>query len=164
MAEKHFVVQGATCQCKFSVAPETDILQVKTQTKHYANDSEGKEKLIATSKDIGQTMKKNTFGKCKKQPSGSDYLPCQTQITKWSGFYEKVTYSNKGNPLLEDSKATCPMGAPDCITIKDHGQTADLSKKNTESCPPEILYEILPGVNFSDLEDNVLLINNTQDE
>lgn len=164
MAEKHFVVQGATCQCKFSVAPETDKLQVKTHTKHYANDSEGKEKLVATSKEIGQTMKKNTFGKCKKQPAGSDYLPCQISITKWSGFYDKVTYSNKGNPLLEDSKATCPMGGPDCITIKDHGQTAELTEKNTKSNSPEVLYELLPGVNFSDLDDSVLMINNVTNE
>lgn len=164
MAEKHFVVQGATCQCKFSVEPKTDILQVKTHTKHYANDSEGKEKLVATSKEIGQTMKKNTFGKCKKQPSGSDYLPCQTSITKWSGFYDKVTFSNKGNPLLEDSKATCPMGGPDCITIKDHGQTAELTEKNIKSSSPEVLYELLPGVNFSELDDAVLMINNEENE
>jgi hypothetical protein len=160
MAEKHFVVQGATCQCQFSVAPETDILQVKTHTKHYANDSEGKEKLIATSKEIGQTMKKNTFGKCKKQPAGSDFLPCQISITKWSGFYDKVTFTNKGNPLLEDSKATCPMGAPDCITIKDHGQKAEVTEKNTKSSSPEVLYELLPGVNFSELDDSILMINN----
>lgn len=160
MAEKHFVVQGATCQCQFSVAPETDILQVKTHTKHYANDSEGKEKLIATSKEIGQTMKKNTFGKCKKQPAGSDFLPCQIAITKWSGFYDKVTFTNKGNPLLEDSKATCPMGAPDCITIKDHGQKAEVTEKNTKSSSPEVLYELLPGVNFSELDDSILMINN----
>ena len=56
MAEKHFVVHGAICQCKFSETPQTDILQVKTHSKHYANDSEGKEKLVATSKEIGQTM------------------------------------------------------------------------------------------------------------
>lgn len=164
MSEKHFVVQGAICQCKFSVAPETDTLLVKTNSKHYANDSEGKEKLIATDKEIGQTMKKNTFGKCKKQPAGNDYLPCIINITKWSGMYEKVTYSNKGKALLEDSKATCPKGAPDCIVIKNHGQTAELTEKNIKNSSPEILAEILPGINFSDLEDEALLINNTQNE
>lgn len=164
MAEKHFVVHGAICQCKFSETPQTDILQVKTHSKHFANDSEGKEKLVATSKEIGQTMKKNTFGNCKKQPSGSSFLPCQIVITEWSGFYEKITYSNKGNPLLEDSKATCPMGAKDCITIKDHGQKAELTEKNTKSSSPEVLYELLPGVNFSDLDDAVLMINNVENE
>lgn len=164
MSEKHFVVHGATCQCQFSEVPQTDILQVKTQSKHYANDSEGKEKLVATNKEIGQTMKKNTFGNCKKQPSGSSFLPCQIVITEWSGFYEKVTYSNKGKPLLENSKATCPMGAKDCITIKDHGQTAELTEKNTKNSSPEVLSELLPGVNFSELDDTVLMINNVSNE
>lgn len=160
MAKKHYVVQGATCQCKFSVTPQTDILLVKTHTKHYANDNKAEEKLIATNKEIGQTMKKNTFGKCKKQPSGKDYLPCQTNITKWNGVYEKVTYSNKGKALFEDSKATCPMGAPDCITIKNHGQTAEITENNIKNSSPQILSEILPGVNFNDLDDEIIMIKN----
>lgn len=164
MAEKHFVVQGAVCQCQFSETPQTDELVVKTHSKHYANDAEGKEKLIATNKEIGQTMKKNTFGNCKKQPSGSSFLPCQTNITEWSNSYEKVTFTNKGNPLLEDSKATCPMGSKDCITIKDHGQTAEVTQKNTENSSPEVLAELLPGLNLSDLNDSILIINNTGNE
>ncbi|EJL66532.1 DUF4280 domain-containing protein [Flavobacterium sp. CF136] len=161
MAEKHFVVQGATCQCKFSVEPKTDKLKVKTQSKHYGNDKDGKDKLIATDKEIGQTLEKNTFGKCKMQPNGSgDYLPCQATITKWSGFYEKTTLSNQGKILLEDSKGTCPIGGPDCITIKNHGQTSEVTKKNVESSKPEVLNEILPGVNFGDLGNAVLMIEN----
>lgn len=164
MAEKHFVVYGAVCQCQFSQAPQTDELAVKTHSKHYANDADGKEKLIATNKEIGKTMKKNTFGNCKKQPSGSSFLPCQTTITEWSGSYEKVTLSNQGHPLLEDSKATCPMGSKDCITIKNHGQTADLTEKNTKSSSPEVLAELLPGLNLSDLNDSVLIINSAENE
>ncbi|WP_395077678.1 DUF4280 domain-containing protein [Flavobacterium sp.] len=148
MAEKHYAVQGATCQCKFSESPQTDILKVKTQTKAFANDN-GEEKLVATTKEIGKTLEKNTFGKCKMQPSSSGFLPCQVVITQWTGFYEKVTYEeNKGNPLLESSKATCPIGGPDCITIKNHGQTAAMTQKNSESSDPDVLKEILPGVNF----------------
>jgi hypothetical protein len=161
MAEKHLVVQGATCQCKFSVEPKTDTLKVKSQSKHYVNDKDGGEKLIATDKEIGQTLEKNTFGKCKKQPNGSgDYLPCQAVITKWSGFYEETTLSDKGKILLEDSKATCPVGGPDCITIKDHGQTSAVTKKNVENSKPEILSEIFPGVDFSDAGNDVLMIEN----
>nr|WP_315247668.1 DUF4280 domain-containing protein [uncultured Flavobacterium sp.] len=161
MAEKHFVVQGATCQCKFSVEPKKDTLKVKTHSKHYANDKDGKDKLIATDKEIGQTLEKNTFGKCKMQPNGSgDYLPCQATITKWSGLYEKVTLSNQGKILLEDSKGTCPVGGPDCIIIKDHGQTSEVSKKNIENSKPEVLNEILPGVNFEDLGNSILMIEN----
>ncbi|UPZ16239.1 DUF4280 domain-containing protein [Flavobacterium humidisoli] len=161
MSEKHFVIQGATCQCKFSVEPKKDKLKVKTQSKHYANDKDGEEKLIATDKEIGQTLEKNTFGKCKMQPNGSgDYLPCQATITKWSDFYEKTTLSNQGKILLEDSKGTCPIGGPDCITIKDHGQTSEVTKKNTEKSKPEVLNEIFPGVNFGDLGNAILMIEN----
>lgn len=149
MAEKHYVVQSATCQCKFSESPQIDVLKVKTQTMHFAND-EGEQKLVATNKDIGKTLEKNTFGKCKMQPSSSGFLPCQAVITVWTGFYEKVTYiENGGNPLLESSKATCPIGGPDCITIKNHGQTAAMTKKNMESSNPETLNQLLPGFNMN---------------
>lgn len=161
MAEKHFVVQGATCECKFSVEPKQDKLKVKTHSKHYVNDKDAGDKLIATDKEIGQTLEKNTFGKCKMQPNGSgDYLPCQATITKWSALYEKVTLSNQGKILLEDSKGTCPIGGPDCIIIKDHGQTSEVSKKNIENSKPEVLNEILPGVNFEDLGNSILMIEN----
>lgn len=148
MADKHVVVQGATCQCKFSVAPQTDKLKVKSQSKHFANDVDGKEKLIATTMEIGQTLEKNTFGNCKMQPTGNSYLPCQAVITQWSGMYEKVTLSNKGNPLLEDSKATCPIGGPDCITITDHGQKAEVTKQNEKNADDKVMEILYP---FGDL-------------
>ncbi|ELY2018670.1 DUF4280 domain-containing protein, partial [Flavobacterium psychrophilum] len=50
MAEKHIVVHGATVKCKFSVEPKTDKLEVKSQSKHYANDKDASKKLIATDK------------------------------------------------------------------------------------------------------------------
>ncbi|MFZ0597843.1 MAG: hypothetical protein WAM46_12755 [Flavobacterium sp.] len=46
MTNKHFVVQGAVCQCKFSEKDQTDILQVKTQSIHFANDSKGVKNLL----------------------------------------------------------------------------------------------------------------------
>ncbi|MCV9929781.1 DUF4280 domain-containing protein [Flavobacterium sp. LS1R49] len=130
MSEKHIVVHGAIVKCKFSVEPKLDKLKVKTHKKHYANDKDASKKLIATDKEVGQTLEKHTFGKCKKQPMGNDYLPCQAVITKWSGFYENITLSNKGKILVEDSKGTCPMGAPDCIEITKHGQVAEPSEQN----------------------------------
>ena len=68
MAKKHLVVQGATIKCIFSVEPKTDILKVKSQNKHFANDKDAESKLIASTKEIGQTLEKNTFGKCKNNP------------------------------------------------------------------------------------------------
>jgi hypothetical protein len=158
MAEKHFVVQGATCECKFSETPKTDVLKVKTHSKHYANDKDASKKLIATTKEIGQTLEANTFGNCKMQPTGSSYKPCQAVITQWSSFYEKVTLSNKGNILLEDSKATCPIGGPDCITIKDHGQKAEASSQNVKNADPQVLHHILPGVMIHYTQDAILII------
>lgn len=145
------VVQGAVCKCSLSVEPKTDILKVKTQSKHYANDKDSTKKLLATTKDIGKTLEKNTFGKCKKQPSGNDYLPCQVQITKWSKFYKKVTLSNEGKILLEDSKATCAMGVPDCIEITNHGQVAEPSEQNFKKANPDVQNKINPLLNLNDV-------------
>lgn len=152
MSGKHVVVQGATLKCKFSVEPKTDVLKVKTHKKHYANDKEAEKKLIATDKEIGQTLEKNTFGKCKLQPTGNgNYLPCQAVITKWGGFYEKVALSNNGKILLEDSKATCPIGGADCITVDKHGQKAEVSKQNLKNLKPEIQKQINPMVDIRNL-------------
>ena len=154
MAEKHIVVQGATCVCKHSEDPsKTDVLKVKTHSKHYANDKDGSEKLIATTKEIGQTLEANTFGKCKLQPMGSSYKPCQAVITEWKGFYDKVTLSNQGKILLEDNKATCPIGGPDCITIKKHGQIAEVSQQNIKNADKKVLAELLPEFDFEDFEE-----------
>lgn len=156
MSEKHIVVNGATLKCKFSVEPKLDKLKVKTQNKHYANDKDGNKKLIATDKEIGQTLEKNTFGKCKMQPNGSgDYLPCQATITKWSGFYEKITLSNKGKALLEDSKGTCPIGGPDCIEVKNHGQIAEPSEQNFINANPDVHNLINPLFNMGEFQNEL---------
>jgi hypothetical protein len=156
MSEKHIVVQGATLKCKFSVDPKTDILKVKSQEKHYANDKDAEKKLIATDKEIGQTLEKNTFGKCKMQPNGSgDFLPCQASITKWSGFYEKVTLSNQGKILVEDSKGTCPIGGPDCIEVDKHGQKAEAGKQNFKEADPEMHSQINPMVDMGTFQANL---------
>ena len=155
MADKKIVVQGAELQCKFSVAPQTDKLKVLSQSKHYANDNDGSEKLIATDKEIGQTLEKNTFGNCKMQPTGNSYLLCQAVITKWSGMYEKITLSNKGKALLEDSKATCPSGGPDCITIKNCGQKAEPSKHDFMKTNNDAMSITNPLLNVSEIKNEI---------
>ncbi|WP_394772870.1 DUF4280 domain-containing protein [Flavobacterium sp.] len=156
MSEKHIVVDGATLKCKFSVEPKLDKLKVKTQNKHYGNDKDGSKKLIATNKEIGQALKKNTFGKCKMQPNGSgDYLPCQVTITEWSSFYKKITLSNKGQALLEDSKGTCPIGGPDCIEIKNHGQIAEPSEQNFINANPDVHNLINPMFNMGEFQNEL---------
>lgn len=152
MAEKHVVVQGATLKCKFSVEPKTDKLKVLSHSKHYANDKDGSKKLIATDKEIGQTMEKNTFGKCKLQPTNSDYLPCMAVVTVWKDFYKEVTLSNKGKVLLEDSKATCPIGGPDCITVDKHGQKAEGSSSTMKNANSAVMTQLNPMVNAGKID------------
>lgn len=151
MSEKHLVCQGALCQCKFGTLP--DKLKVLTQSKRYINDSKGAEKLMATNKDIGKTFEKNTFGACAKMNNN----PCQVTVTEWKEFYEKITLEdNKGNPLLEDSKATCPIGAEGCISITFHGQIAEVSSQNIKNVDKEVLAKLLPGFDLDDLEEDEL--------
>ncbi|MCD9856806.1 DUF4280 domain-containing protein [Epilithonimonas sp. JDS] len=151
MSEKHLVCQGALCRCNFGTTP--DKLKVLTQSQHYINDKDGSEKLMATHKDIGKTFEKNMFGNCAKLNNN----PCQVNVTQWSGFYKKITLeANSGNALLEDSKATCPIGSPDCITIINHGQTAEVSKQNVKNADEEVLAELFP---LMDLNEEELFLN-----
>lgn len=149
MSDKHILVQGATVKCKFSVEPKTDKLKVLSHSKHYANDQDGSEKLIGTTKEIDQTLEKNTFGKCKLQPTSSDYLPCKAVITKWSNFYKNVTLSNKGQILIEDSKATCPIGGADCISVVNHGQKGNASKQEARKTDDQAASSINPVADTS---------------
>lgn len=76
------VVHGAICKCTLSINSKTDILKVKTQSKHYANDKDSDKKLLATTKDIGGTFESNSFGDCLKQPLGNNqYNKCIVDIT-----------------------------------------------------------------------------------
>lgn len=147
MAEKRLVVNGALCACNFGAAP--DKLKVATNSKEYANDSDGSKKAIATTKDIGSTFEAGTFGACAKQQGSA----CKSTITAWSGFYEQVELYNGGNPLLEDSKATCPIGGKDCIRITFHGQTDEVTQQNVDNTKPEVTSALNPIVDISELDD-----------
>lgn len=140
MSEKHLVCQGAICKCQFGTAP--DKLMVKTQSKRYINDKEGSDKLMATHVDIGATFEKNTFGSCAKMNNN----PCTPTVTKWDGYYEKITVEdNGGNALLEDSKATCAISGTPSIEIIFHGQTAEPNQQNVDNVRPEVAAQLLPA-------------------
>ena len=156
MSEKHLVCQGAICSCNFGTFP--DKLKVLTQSKRFINDKDGSTKLMATNMDIGAaTFEKNTFGPCKMQPiPGGGYKPCQIIVTAWSGFYEKITLQdNGGKALLEDSKATCPIGGPDCIKIDNHGQISEVSAQNLKNADEEVLAELMPFVDLKEVEGEI---------
>lgn len=153
MSQKHLVCQGALCKCNFGTTP--DKLKVLTQSKRYINDKDGSEKLMATHKDIGKTFEKNTFGSCAKMNNN----PCQVVVTEWSGYYEKITLEdNKGKALLEDSKATCPVGSKDCIIILKHGQIAEVSSQNVKNANKDAVVELCPMMDL-DKEENNHIIN-----
>ncbi|WP_042722845.1 DUF4280 domain-containing protein [Flavobacterium sp. B17] len=147
MSQKEKVVQGALCQCQFGTTP--DKLKVLTQQKYFVNDLNGSTKLVATHKDIGATFEKNTFGSCKKKNNS----PCSAIVTEWSGYYEKEKYSPPdGYILLEDSKATCPIGGKDCISIVKTGQIGEPSKKNIKSADNELQSHVNPLVNMQNFD------------
>ena len=153
MSQKHLVCQGALCKCNFGTTP--DKLKVLTQSKRYINDKDGSEKLMATHKDIGKTFEKNTFGSCAKMNNN----PCQVVVTEWSGYYEKITLEdNKGKALLEDSKATCPVGSKDCIIILKHGQIAEVSSQNLKNANKDAVVELCPMMDL-DKEEKHHIIN-----
>ena len=150
MGEKHLVCKGAICQCKFGTTP--DKLMVKTQSKRYINDKDAAKKLMATHADLAKTFEKNSFGSCSKLNNN----PCQVTVTQWSGYYENITIEdNNGKALLEDSKATCPIGGTDCISIIDHGQIAELSPQNIKNARPEVLKEIFPFIDIQNENEKI---------
>ena len=88
---------------------------------------------------------------------GGGYKPCQAMVTQWSGAYENVTYEeNNGHPLLEDSKATCPIGGKDCISIINHGQVAEITNRNLHSADPIKMDMINPFMDFGKFVNDIL--------
>ena len=139
MAEKHLVCQGAICKCKFGGAP--DKLKVLTHKKEYINDPSGQQKLIVSTKDIGgSTFEKNTFGPCAKQKN----KPCKIVVMEWLGFYPLMTLMHGGKVLLEDSKATCPIGGAGCIEIVFHGQSTHIAQQQMDQADKDVMSHLYP--------------------
>ncbi len=142
MPDKHLVCQGATCKCLYGAAP--DKLRVLSHSKEYLNDPSGSRKLTASTRDIGATFEKNTFGPCQKQPTPAGPKPCQAIVSEWTGFYEKYTLAHGGKVLLEDSTATCPIGGPGCISIVLHGQVATVTQGNMDRADEAVMAHLFP--------------------
>ena len=147
MADKHLVCEGALCKCTYGTMP--DKLKVLTHSKEYINDPKGQSKLTASTKDINATFEKNTFGSCAKQNN----KPCQAVVTEWTGFYNKITLTHGGKALLEDSKATCPIGGADCIAIIFHGQMAEITQQNKDKGDDDVLAHLYPFGNLKATAD-----------
>ncbi|NML37600.1 DUF4280 domain-containing protein [Chitinophaga sp. G-6-1-13] len=137
MADKHFVVQGATCRCKFGSS--IDKLKVTGNEKDYINDNDGNSKAIASTKDIGKPFEAGTFGNCSITKGA-----CSPGVTAWKDFYQKVTLTNGGKILTEDSTAACATGGPGSITIEHHGQQAAVSQAHFDKVEVESLSVLNP--------------------
>lgn len=146
MAVKEKVVHGALCKCQFGTTP--DKLAVLTHQKWYANDKDGKEKLIATHKDIGLPFQNKTFGSCKKMNNA----PCVPSVIKWEGYYEKEKYNPPGGyVLVEDCKATCAVSGTACIEFLKSGQIGQPTKKNMKNADDELQAHVNPLVNMKEM-------------
>lgn len=140
MSEKYVVVQGASCKCQFGTA--TDKLKVNSHQKEYANDEGGLKKLIVTTKELGTTFYNNSFGVCTKM--GGTPPPCKPSVTDWMNFYERLTLSNGGQIILEDSKATCAIAGTPCIEIVNNGQVAEPRAENFKQEDKDIQNQLMP--------------------
>ncbi|MGM5631698.1 DUF4280 domain-containing protein [Apibacter raozihei] len=147
MKKKHYVCQGAKCQCIYGSSP--DKLLVKTHTKHYINDGKADNKTIATTLDVGATFERNTFGSCSQKNGNS----CTAVITHWENHSSNVLFEDIGGgwALLEDSKAGCPIGGNSCIRITFHGQQQELCPQNFLNVSPFIHSQLNPLVDWDDL-------------
>ncbi len=153
MPKKHLVCHGALCLCKYGTMPDT--LDVQSQTRHFINDK-GRQKLIGNTLDLGIPFQTKTFGSCKKMNNA----PCAPAVTEWKGFYDKVTLSNGGKPLLKDSTGTCAVGTPGCISILFHGQVAEPGAANAAKANQAVQSILNPLVNLAEEEEKVLMIPN----
>jgi hypothetical protein len=102
---------------------------------------------------------------------GSPPPACKVNITQWKGFCERLTQSNQGKALQEDSKAVCAVAGTPCISISWHGQICELSVQNFKKLNKEIHSQINPLVDIREITgeaDQIVtenhLISDTEEE
>jgi hypothetical protein len=150
MSKKYFVCQGAICQCNFGNTP--DKLLVQTQKSVYLNDGEGLYKLAATTKELGQTFEKNTFGSCSKKNGN----PCMVNVTAWKDYKDnQKIVENDSCFLLEDSTAECPIGGSGCIKIIFHGQVTDVHSRHFEKFDETVLQQLMPLTDVNEIINDI---------
>lgn len=124
----YVVCNGAKCKCDKSVSGSQADFEVLSQSLSYINDSDGAQKLVGSTMDLGIPfkVKASTFGQCKLQPTGSSYLPCIPAIVSWSDQYDAVVLDNTGKLLVKDSTASCAIGGT--VSFATHGQEQGVSQ------------------------------------
>lgn len=147
---KHFVVQKGKAQC--NQGNQFPQFKVTSHQKHYWNNEEGEADYLAvTEDDLQFTQPGPSFGQCKLKPTSGGYLPCAfAPAGKWQKTYDKVKVMDK-SCLSEISELMCAIGGK--ITVKDHGQTASMSKQNVKNADPKEQQNINPLFNYKEYQE-----------
>lgn len=150
---KHFVVQKGKAQC--NQGDQFPQHKVTSHRKHFWNDSDGNADFLGVTEDDLQFKPSGpSFGKCKLKPSSGGNLPCSyAPAGKWQKTYDKVKITDK-KIVTEASELLCTVGGK--ITIKDHGQRGQMSKKNVKNADAKKVQRINPLVNMQDFKETVL--------
>jgi len=150
---KHFVIQKGKAQC--NQGDQFPQHKVTSHQKHFWNDSDGNNDFLAvTEDDLQFTPSGPSFGKCKLKPSSGGNLPCSyAPAGKWQKTYDKVKIMDK-KIVTEVSELQCVVGGK--ITIKDHGQRGQMSKKNVKNADNKTVQHINPLVNMQGYKETVL--------
>ena len=112
--EEEFIVKGAMATCQFGVAPAM-LNNIMDNMNVYFNG-----KLAATSMTMGPVFPSPAFGTCNMVPNMPK--PCVAMITKWDNVFSDMYINRISNPLTKNSKGTCALGCPMCISFQTTGQ------------------------------------------
>lgn len=147
---KYFVIQKGKAQC--NQGNQFPQFKVTSHQKHYWNHKEGQADYLAvTEDDLQFTPSGPSFGQCRLKPSSGGYLPCAfVPAGKWQNTYEKTKVLNK-SCITELSELMCATGGK--ITIKDHGQTAVITRQNIRNADPKEQQNINPLLDYREFQD-----------
>ena len=112
--EEEFIVKGAMATCQFGVAPSM-LNNILDNMNVYFNG-----KLAVTSMTLGPAFPSPAVGTCNMVPNMPK--PCVAMITKWDSVYSGMYINRIAHPLTKNSKGTCALGCPMCISFQTTGQ------------------------------------------
>ncbi len=150
---KHFVVQKGKAQC--NQGDQFPQFKVASHQKHFWNDSDGSSDFLGVTEDDLQFNPSGpSFGKCKLKPSSGGHLPCSyAPAGKWQKTYDKVKIMDK-KIVTEFSELQCTVGGK--ITVQDHGQRGQMSKKNVKNADNKTIQHINPLVGMQGFKETAL--------
>ena len=112
--QEEYIVKGAMATCQFGVAPAM-LNNIMDNMNVYFNG-----KLAATSMSLGPAFPSPAFGTCNMVPNMPK--PCVCMITKWDNPFNDIYINRIAHPLTKNSKGTCALGCPMCISFQTTGQ------------------------------------------